>query len=94
MGISSRPAGFRFSDEEYGLMDKLKFHFWPLFPTRKAVLSAALRAFSDASFMERTFADAIHNCQRALCAQRESSQMRLRFPGTVELRPRFGRRDV
>lgn len=89
MSISSRPAGFRFSDEEYSLMDHLKWRFWPLFPTRRSVLSTSLKAFADAAFTERTLADAIDDCQRALCAHREKGQLKLRFPGMFSFKPRF-----
>lgn len=78
--ISSRSAGFRFSDEEYAMMDQIRDRFWLLVSNRKQVLSMSLRAMWDALFTGGTLLSQLEQMQRVLCAQRESAQLCFSFP--------------
>ena len=90
MGIPTRAAGFRFSDEEYGMMDWLITKYWPLVRTRRQSLAVSLKAFADASSMQTTLSETVYRLQRALCAQMEKRQFRLPFPRQeMQMRPKF-----
>lgn len=94
MGIPARSQGFRFTEEEYGMIDALKAKFWMLFDSRKAVLSFALRVLWSAVFTDVTLRDCLQHLQVVLCASRESAQMCLRFPphkDAPRLKLRFGK---
>ena len=93
MSIPTRAAGFRFSDDEYAMMDQLRDRFWLLLANRKQVLSMALRAVWDAVFTGGTLLSQLDQLQRVLCAHRESAQLCFSFPppssSRLRLVPRF-----
>jgi hypothetical protein len=93
MGISSRAAGFRFSEEEYGMMDGLRERFWMLFANRRAVLCFALRRLWQVAFTQSTLSECLSLLQRSLRAQDEHivhTQLSIPFPSQALLRPKFG----